>query len=409
MAVYDHIGWNGLTDPIEVRYRDGQGTVSNRIIIPRRYYEGRNGFAYLVAYCQLRHEERTFRVDRILSWRPCDSSGRTEPAIRLRQNSPNSTTSEASSTFATSSSVPKKQPTSKKNRGVFLKRSMVAAAAFTIVRLVSGTLISDDEDISRKNFRAAAIIAKAQRVIRGNTSRAKPVSVASVSVSSGVSLTPAKSQSGTSFSETYRGIAIYHVRDSGSSRYTAPSIGVTKPNLSEIHYEVNSNELRKLTGISSNGLERAYRDADYDGNGHLSWAEIEKFQSSIWRKYSYIANNTALRPDEFMASSGGDCEDWALFTCGLLRYWGWNCLVGSFGPSDGGTGHALVLVRSLRKITGYGSIKIAEGVVIGGKSMRPGYYIPIDYQYVGTVSAALEKGWHLRNIYRPEEIYGWEM
>jgi len=42
-----------------------------------------------------------------------------------------------------------------------------------------------------------------------------------------------------------------------------------------------------------------YARADTNGDGRFSWSELS-------------------------AQGGADCDDWAAFTCGPLRYWGWD-------------------------------------------------------------------------------------
>ncbi len=51
--------------PLEILYADTAGTVTQRRIRPRRLEE-RWGRLYVVAYCELRGDERSFRVDRIV-------------------------------------------------------------------------------------------------------------------------------------------------------------------------------------------------------------------------------------------------------------------------------------------------------------------------------------------------------
>ena len=51
-----------------IAYTNGYGEPSIRVIEPLRIYQGRNGYTYLRAYCNLRDQERTFRLDRIRSW-----------------------------------------------------------------------------------------------------------------------------------------------------------------------------------------------------------------------------------------------------------------------------------------------------------------------------------------------------
>ena len=157
-------------------------------------------------------------------------------------------------------------------------------------------------------------------------------------------------------------------------------------------------------------LERLYADADRDRDGYLCWEEIRGFQRSLTRRYRYLRNTTALRPDQFLSQGGGDCEDWALVTCGLLRYWGWESYVGAFFPPDGGDGHALCLVRWAEPPRGFDCLRVAGGVSTwDGKAVRPGYYVPVDYELVGGTSNAVRPGWRLKCFYTPEAIYGLQM
>lgn len=55
--------------PLLVRYVDGRGTPTSRLIEPRDVY-ARGEVIYLVAFCHLRGEERTFRLDRISGYQP---------------------------------------------------------------------------------------------------------------------------------------------------------------------------------------------------------------------------------------------------------------------------------------------------------------------------------------------------
>lgn len=52
-----------------LRYRAGNGSVTERWVAPKRV-DDRWGRRYLVAYCYLRREERSFRLDRILELSP---------------------------------------------------------------------------------------------------------------------------------------------------------------------------------------------------------------------------------------------------------------------------------------------------------------------------------------------------
>ena len=56
---------------------------------------------------------------------------------------------------------------------------------------------------------------------------------------------------------------------------------------------------------------------------------------------------------------------------------------------------------------GFDYYTVKEGVyAFDGEPVRPGYYVPIDYQVVGGSSSAVKRGWLLRDLYTPERIYG---
>lgn len=42
---------------------------------------------------------------------------------------------------------------------------------------------------------------------------------------------------------------------------------------------------------------------------------------------------------------------------------------------------------------------------MGGYPVKSGWYIPIDYDSVGSLSNAVGEGWKLRAIWEPESIY----
>jgi len=44
-----------------------------------------------------------------------------------------------------------------------------------------------------------------------------------------------------------------------------------------------------------------------------------------------------------------------------------------------------------------------------GEEIRPGTYVPIDYDHIGSLSNAKTKGWKLRAIYTPGKAWGLEM
>jgi predicted DNA-binding transcriptional regulator YafY len=75
---------------VRIAYMNGYGQSSIRVIEPLRIYRGHNGCTYVRAWCYLRREERTFRLDRVRSWEPIgealqrfsDSSSETRRAAQ---------------------------------------------------------------------------------------------------------------------------------------------------------------------------------------------------------------------------------------------------------------------------------------------------------------------------------------
>ncbi len=55
--------------PLLVRYVDGRGMATSRLIEPLDVF-AQGGVVYLVAFCHLRGETRTFRLDRLVSYQP---------------------------------------------------------------------------------------------------------------------------------------------------------------------------------------------------------------------------------------------------------------------------------------------------------------------------------------------------
>ena len=65
----------------------------------------------------------------------------------------------------------------------------------------------------------------------------------------------------------------------------------------------------------------------------------------------------------------------------------------AFFSPGGGSGHALCLVRWTDLPRGFDYYRVEEGVYVSaGEPVRPGYYVPIDYQVVGGSSSAVKQG-----------------
>ena len=172
----------------------------------------------------------------------------------------------------------------------------------------------------------------------------------------------------------------------------------------DVIIKINTVKFEKITKIENKKLIKFYVDADKDRNGFLSWKEIGSFQLYINQKFKYKPNNIALRPDEFLKDGGGDCEDWALFTAGLLRFWDYKPYIGSLNYKD--KYHAITLVKVNKlpfKFRGY-KITYAK---LNGKDIAPkGIYTFIDYYRVGRLTRAGGRKPRLINIRIPEKCYG---
>ena len=202
---------------------------------------------------------------------------------------------------------------------------------------------------------------------------------------------------------TYRG---FELRRGSDGHVYAPSLGWSFSSGRDAHFTINAQAFQSETGLYDRTLMQIYMNADSDRNGHLSWREVAEFQRKTYRSFEYRYNSTALDPAEFLRQGGGDCEDFALFTCGMLRFWGWNCKVAGFYPPGGGCGHAIAMVWSAAPINGYGYIRIPEGCMVGSTYMQAGCWIPIDYDSIGDFSSAMGDDWELWDLDDPEDLYG---
>ncbi len=161
----------------------------------------------------------------------------------------------------------------------------------------------------------------------------------------------------------------------------------------------DSIKLKYASYTISPAVIKIYKNADIDGDHKLSWYEIEQFQRFMTKKFVYRHNPTALTPDEFLQQGGGDCEDWAIFTCKMLHYYGRTAYIGCFGKVTRNK-HALCLLKVNGKIPSE-----YMWLEISGWGIPEGNYIPIDYESVGSLQA-IDRRWKLARIQTPEEMYG---
>ncbi|MDZ7794883.1 MAG: WYL domain-containing protein [Spirochaetia bacterium] len=377
---------------VRIQYENGEGEVSQRIIVPLEFYE-RWGNNYVRTYCYLRHERRTFALRRLQI---------VEGQAHILAAPPETRNPTPSPRAAPPRPVEKNTTAAAKNTGSsglaeFFRLSFTIAGLAVILwaLLSSGVLteyLSDGAGGSRADESESYQADRAHGSDGGRAERS-------------TAPTPPASW-------TYRG---YRLSRSSSGRITAAQLGRSFNSGRQAHYWINSHLFYQRTGLTNGQLLARYMGADTDRNGHLSWREVEAFQRQTYRLFTYRANHRALPPDEFLAQQGGDCEDFALYTCGLLEFWGWNSKVASFYPPGGGSGHALAMVWSARPINGYGYIHVSGEADQNGSLtevayttayLRPGYWIPIDYDSIGRFSDAMSSNWTLWDLSDPVELYG---
>ncbi|GEM_PF-6052389 len=214
----------------------------------------------------------------------------------------------------------------------------------------------------------------------------------------------------------YRGITIQEVDTEYGKRYLAPELSMENFSLDYMKEEINDYLFREKTGIDDLSVLILYKSADENGDFRLSWDEIQDFQNELYRNYKYKSNPIALRPDQFIEQDGGDCEDWALMTAGLLRYWGYTPYIGTLAYYQrANPGHALCLLYSTTPPpSGMDYLHIRENDPLRtfNSDVKPGYYVPIDYTVVGGYSRVITASgykWYYDMIYVPEKIYGMVM
>jgi len=363
---------------LKIQYENGEGRVTWREIDVIRLYRSGNGRIYIRAFCHLRREERTFRLDRICDWVKTETSN-DEQIIYVKNPDP------------------KPEPVTPKKRSEYkvLVPCLIIFGSFFSLFLIwsvkeSVEKYSSYTSTARRIYTEENILEVLDEIEKNETEKEEePEKKPEVQIS------------------RYRGYSIRIEQQGERTVYSVKELGKEFLSLRDAHNEINIVLFRNATGIADTRILRMYAEADLDYNGHLSWSEIEAFQKWLYKSFKYFANGTALRPDRFLDEGGGDCEDWALVTCGLLRFWGWNSRVACFAPSEHAFGHAITLVWSETRIGSYSYYYFSEDQLINRKILKAGYYIPIDYQAVGDITNAMGEEWILTDVWKPEEIYGW--
>ena len=200
-------------------------------------------------------------------------------------------------------------------------------------------------------------------------------------------------------------------QDSTGTWYEVPARGYKGYDKAQAVLSIRRPNFINYTGIDDKVLMDRYFSADSDGNGKLSYVELEYFAHKVRTYVIYKHNETALRPDRFLAEGGGDCEDFALYIAGLLRFWGWQPYIACFDTPDKSDGHAVCFSYE-------GSGGFPQNYVyytLTGKSawdgtpLPDGKYISIDFEHVGEVLDVEKKGYVLSDIFIPEKAWGIRM
>jgi hypothetical protein len=358
-------------------YQNQEGQTTQRTVEVLRWSRSSHGVTYLRAWCRLRNEERTFRTDRIISWdaREEERSQKRVEEFDLSGGVQREWSPAAFPTAKAPSPAPAPLP---------VPAMTVAAPAARVRGSGFGSFLG-----------AAAAIA----VIAGIFKMASPSpALYKIPLAPTVWVAPAQ--------VTPAQVPPARVAPAQVAR--APAKTMVRPaKVLPATMAVNQRRTRftSKTQISSTRLFELYESADANRNDLISMQEISAFQSRLFRTYKYLSNSTALAPDLFLQAGGGDCEDWALVTAGLLRYWGFTSWVVSFGPEYGG-GHAMCFLQLTEAPEGYGSITLDAPLDLRGQTLPAGTYVPIDYDELGSFSNAVEEGWKLRGAWVPEELYG---
>ncbi len=155
----------------------------------------------------------------------------------------------------------------------------------------------------------------------------------------------------------------------------------------------------------SEELIQYYQHADRNGDTYLTLEGVMAFQRKMYEDFEYITNDVALPPEQFLRNNGGDCEDWAIFTVDMLDYYDYEAYVGIVQGSGGGNLHAIALIYAP-----YVPDKdILLYMYLTYPGISSGYYLPVDYQYVGGLSTATYIWTDVYNIYSHFDLYWRDM
>jgi hypothetical protein len=205
---------------------------------------------------------------------------------------------------------------------------------------------------------------------------------------------------------TYRGTVILKRQFGERGWFRIDGARATYDSLYQAQMAVNRQALAGVAMLFDEELLDRFVQADLNRDAKLVWREIRVFQQELYEEFDYKANDVALRPTEFLRSGGGDCEDWALVTSALLRFWGIDSLIAVVKDRAGPDAHAITLMRARTPEVRSQAIYLYERWIRHIPDAEPGLYVPIDYNRVGEVSRAVAPHYWYVQVERPEFVYG---
>lgn len=365
-------------ESLTIRYRDSSGAETSRRITMLNRTRRSDGDIYLRAYCHLRQEERTFLASRIVGFedRPPGARASGVPAAAA---APRPAKPQARVSSATVAVAPAPTPPPASTAGAPARPSRHGGGRSGGGR-GGGFLL------------ALAILAVGLWWIEENDGRVLPPMPPGPVPVPGPGPTPSPPPAVV------------------PSPAPVPLPRPPRPKPPPAEYQVTLarriGEFTAATGISDVRVISRYSSADTNYDGELAWEELRVFQRRLVAEFPYRANLTAYSPTDFLSHGSGDCEDFALFTCGLLRFWGVDCYLGSLQADGYAIGHAIALVKVTEVPRGFAYYEIDAAFVAGSPGVAPGIYVPVDYEQVGGLSNAVGPGWTLRWMRVPETAYG---
>ena len=147
-----------------------------------------------------------------------------------------------------------------------------------------------------------------------------------------------------------------------------------------------------------NLMKGKFKEADLNNDGTIDVSEIRTFQAWLTKNYDYKQNLKSIPPDDFILQNGGDCEDFAAMTCCLLNYYGIVAYVATFGKVTVNK-HAVCMVKV--NLSSYPGMLIYS---LQGYGVPNGYYMPIDYNKIGGLSA-IDRRWKIASMSKPNNMF----